>query len=41
MLEGCEFGYNGYGDGYSYNFYVGKIGWLMVIGSYFYYVCYG
>lgn len=40
-LEGCEFGYNGYGDGYSHNLYAGKIGRLTVTGSYFHHARHG
>lgn len=31
----CEFGYNGYGDGYTHNIYVNHIGRLNITGSYF------
>jgi len=34
-ITGCEFGHNGFGDGYSHNLYVGPIGKLTVSGSYF------
>jgi hypothetical protein len=34
-LGGCEFGHNGYGDGYSHNLYVNAIARLTVTGSYF------
>ncbi|RJR29483.1 MAG: right-handed parallel beta-helix repeat-containing protein [Desulfobacteraceae bacterium] len=34
-IENCEFGYNGAGDGYSHNLYVGSIQSLSVTGSYF------
>ena len=34
-IAGCEFGHNGYGDGYSHNLYVGAIAKLTVTGSYF------
>jgi hypothetical protein len=34
-IENSEFGYNGAGDGYSHNLYVGRIGHLKVTGSYF------
>lgn len=40
-LEGCEFGHNGYGDGYSHNLYAGKIGRLTVTGSYFHHARHG
>jgi len=25
LIEGCEFGYNGFGDGYSHNLYIGEV----------------
>jgi hypothetical protein len=34
-IGGCEFGHNGYGDGYSHNLYANGIGRLTVTGSYF------
>jgi hypothetical protein len=34
-IENSEFGYNGYGDGYSHNLYAGHIKSLYVTGSYF------
>jgi hypothetical protein len=34
-IEGSEFGRNGFGDGYSHNLYVGRIGRLIVRLSYF------
>ncbi|MDR1938454.1 MAG: hypothetical protein LBQ73_08160 [Tannerellaceae bacterium] len=34
-VKDCEFGYNGYGDGYSHNLYAGYIGSLYVSGSHF------
>jgi hypothetical protein len=34
-IGGCEFGHNGYGDGYSHNLYVNAIARLTVTGSYF------
>jgi hypothetical protein len=34
-IENSEFGYNGYGDGYSHDLYVGQIKSLYVTGSYF------
>ena len=34
-IAGCEFGHNGFGDGYSHNLYVGSIAKLTVSGSYF------
>jgi hypothetical protein len=35
LVENSEFGYNGAGDGYSHNIYVGRIQSLKVTGSYF------
>ena len=34
-IQNSEFGYNGYGDGYTHNLYVGQIAKLSVTGSYF------
>ena len=34
----CEFGYNGAGDGYSHNIYVGKIAKVSISGSWFHHV---
>jgi hypothetical protein len=34
-VQNCEFGYNGYGDGYSHNLYAGYIAALHVTGSHF------
>jgi hypothetical protein len=34
-VRNCEFGYNGYGDGYSHNLYAGYIAKLSVTGCYF------
>lgn len=35
LIEGSEFGYNGYGDGYSHNLYVGKVKSLTLRNNYF------
>jgi hypothetical protein len=35
IIENSEFAYNGFGDGYSHNLYVGKMRSLSVTGSYF------
>ncbi|MDR0504424.1 MAG: Ig-like domain repeat protein, partial [Bifidobacteriaceae bacterium] len=35
VISNSEFGFNGYGDGYSHNLYVGEIDQLTVSGSYF------
>ncbi len=35
VIEDSEFGYDGAGDGYSHDLYVGKIKFLGVVGSYF------
>jgi hypothetical protein len=34
VIEGTEFGFNGYGDGYSHNLYVGKVNSLVFRDSY-------
>jgi hypothetical protein len=33
-IEFCEFAYSGFGDGYSHNVYIGKIGYLRFYGNY-------
>nr|WP_251140564.1 right-handed parallel beta-helix repeat-containing protein [Rhodoferax sp. U11-2br] len=38
VIESSEFAYNGYGDGYSHNLYVGKMRSLKITGSYFHHV---
>ena len=40
-LQNCEFGYNGAGDGFSHNIYVGKIAWFSVSGSWFHHAFVG
>ncbi|MDR1876501.1 MAG: hypothetical protein LBQ84_02615 [Flavobacteriaceae bacterium] len=41
VIRNSEFGYNGYGDGYSHNLYVGRIASLDVSGSYFHHCSIG
>lgn len=38
VIENSEFAYNGYGDGFSHNLYVGKMRSLKITGSYFHHV---
>lgn len=40
-IENSEFGYNGHGDGFSHNLYVGQIGLLSITGSYFHHAYLG
>ena len=35
VVENSEFGYSGYGDGFSHNIYVGYIGYFSATGNYF------
>ncbi len=37
-IEGCEFAYNGYGDGYSHNLYIGEVGTLVFRHNYSHHV---
>lgn len=37
-IKNCEFGYNGSGDGYTHNLYVGRIAEFAVFGSWFHHV---
>ncbi|MDR2466963.1 MAG: hypothetical protein LBD35_06170 [Prevotellaceae bacterium] len=41
LVENSEFGYGGYGNGYSHNIYVGYIGYFSVSGSYFHHAAKG
>jgi hypothetical protein len=40
-VEGSEFGYNGFGDGYSHNLYAGRMARLVVRGSWFHHAKHG
>ncbi|MDR2763578.1 MAG: hypothetical protein LBB90_00925 [Tannerella sp.] len=40
-VRNSEFGYGGYGDGYSHNLYVGHIGWTDISGCWFHHAANG